>query len=208
MKRKTKNKTPSRPRRKPTQPSSRPARASAPGQEFSVTHALEQAGRPLPFDELALRVGAMTAAKRTKLNGQLERALHSGDIVKNRREEYCLRERLTLVVGTVAGHRDGHGFLHPDDRSTPVVLPYRQMREVMHGDRVAVRVSGTDQRGRPEGTVVEVLERGTTDIVGRLYDESGISYVVPDNPRIGHRVLVPRDRLENAKPGQVVLLKL
>ena len=160
------------------------------------------------FDELSSRVGATSKTARQQLHAQLEDQLHSGEIVRNRRDEYCLRERLTLTVGTVSGHRDGHGLVHPEDRSAPIVLSHRQMREVMHGDRVAVRISGTDQRGRPEGTVVEVLERGTTEIVGRLYDESGISFVVPDNPRIGHRVLVPRDRLGSAKPGQVVLLKL
>src|SRR4029079_10672457 len=67
---------------------------------------------------------------------------------------------------------------------------------------------GQDQRGRPQGALGEVLERNTSEIVGRLYDESGISFVVPDNPRIGHRVLVPRGRLGDAVPGQVVLLKL
>jgi ribonuclease R len=207
MKRKSKNTKPARMPRKQAARRTHPSRAPK-TDGFALTQTLQQAGQPLTFDELALRVGAMTEAKRKRLNEELEQALHAGEIVKNRREEYCLRERLTLVVGTVAGHRDGHGFLHPEDRSAPIVLPYRQMREVMHGDRVAVRVSGVDQRGRPEGTVVEVLERGTTDIVGRLYDESGISFVVPDNPRIGHRVLVPRDRLGEAKPGQVVLVKL
>ena len=126
----------------------------------------------------------------------------------NRRDEYCLRERLPLIVGTVSGHRDGHGFLQPEDRTAPIYLPPRQMQEVMHGDRVAVRIDGHDQRGRPQGNIVEVLERGTHEIVGRLYDESGICFVVPDNPRIGHRVLVPRERLAGARPGQIVLLKL
>ena len=123
--------------------------------------------------------------KRKQLQSQIDAALQTGELVKNRRDEYCLRERLQLIVGTVSGHRDGHGFLHPDDRSAPIVLPYRQMREVMHGDRAAIRISGTDQRGRPEGAVVEVLERGTREIVGRLYDEAGICFVIPDNPRIG-----------------------
>jgi ribonuclease R len=82
------------------------------------------------------------------------------------------------------------------------------MRETMHGDRAAVRVSGTDNRGRPEGAIVEILERNTKEIVGRLYDESGICFVVPDNPRIGHRVLVPRQNLNAARVGQVVLVKL
>lgn len=198
--------------RKPSPDKSRraqsPAARDSSQQTYAVTDALEQAGRPLQFDELAIRVGATTPNRQRRLQAQLEQAVQAGEIVRNRRDEYCLRERLTLIVGTVSGHRDGHGFLHPDDRSPPVMLSYRQMREVMHGDRVAVRVSGTDQRGRPEGAIVKVLERATSDIVGRLYDESGISFVVPDNPRIAHRVLVPRQNLGGAKPGQVVLVKL
>ncbi|HEY6643413.1 ribonuclease R [Povalibacter sp.] len=188
--------------------SARPAAAARPDTTFAVASALTQAGTPLQFDELAVRVGATTPPKRKRLEAQLAGLLHAGEIVKNRRDEYCQRERLTLTIGTVSGHRDGHGFVHPDDRSAPIILTYRQMREVMHGDRVAVRVSGVDHRGRPEGTVVEVLERGTSEIVGRLYDELGISFVVPDNPRIGHRVLVPRERLGDAHAGQVVLVKV
>jgi ribonuclease R len=174
----------------------------------SVTGVLRQAGRPLTFDELAGELDTATTKARNELTAQLETALQAGEILRNRRGEYCLRERLPLTVGTVSGHRDGHGFVHPEDRSAPIFLPPREMREVMHGDRVAARVSGTDARGRIEGTIVEVLERGTREIVGRLYDESGISYVVPDNPRIGHRVLVPRDHLGGARPGQIVLVKL
>src|SRR5690606_14652668 len=121
---------------------------------------------------------------------------------------YILRERLPVVVGTVSGHRDGHGVVHPDDRSAPVYLSYRQMLEVMHGDRVAVRIGGTDARGRLEGSIVEVIERGNVDIVGRLYEESGIYVLVPDNPRIAHRVLIPRDRLGGARAGQVVVAKI
>jgi len=198
-------------RKTPTLKAQRPGKAAARGtplQNFPVIETLKDAGRPLLLDELAVRVGAIAAPARNRLAAQLEAALQSGELVRNRRDEYCLRERLPLIVGTIAGHRDGHGFLHPDDRSAPIVLPYRQMREVMHGDRVAVRISGKDQRGRPEGAVVKVLERGSSEIVGRLYDESGISFVVPDNPRIAHRVLVPRDRLAGAVAGQVVLLKL
>lgn len=203
MKRKNKS---SRPRKSPAgdaAPRQRSAPASSP-----ITEMLRLADRPLQFDELAQSAEATSESARAKLLGELEALVQSGELVRNRRDEYCLRERLPLVVGTVSGHRDGHGFLHPEDRSAPIILPYRQMREVMHGDRAAVRISGKDQRGRPEGTVVKVLERGRTEIVGRLYEESGIFAVVPDNPRIAHRVLVPREHLGGAAAGQVVLVKL
>jgi ribonuclease R len=170
----------------------------------SVLKALREAGRPLRLDEILARVPASEADVRQALTN----AIHSGEVLRNRREEYCLREELALVVGTVSAHRDGHGVVLPDDRSAPVFLSYRQMLEVMHGDRVAVRISGYDSRGRPEGAIVDVLERRTQEVVGRLYDEAGICLVVPDNPRIAHRVLVPREHLNGAKDGQIVLVKL
>ncbi|HMS78250.1 MAG TPA: hypothetical protein PKC20_01715, partial [Burkholderiaceae bacterium] len=47
-------------------------------------------------------------------------------------------ERLGLIVGTVSGHKDGYGFLQPDDRTeAPLYLSNRQMQQVMHGDRAA-----------------------------------------------------------------------
>jgi ribonuclease R len=173
-----------------------------------ISDALRDAGKPLKLDELAESLRKTGASARERLTEELEKMVHAGEIVRNRRDEYCLRERLPLIVGAISAHRDGHGFVMPDDRSPPIYLAPRQMLEVIHGDRVAARISGQDFKGRPEGTIVEVLERGTQEIVGRLYDESGICFVVPDNPRIGHRVLIPRDRLEDAKAGQVVLVKL
>jgi ribonuclease R len=185
--------------------SARNRRARAP---LPVTETLREAGRPLRFEELQQLLNAASPAARRRLAEEVQALLQNGEIVRNRRDELILRERVPLIVGTVTGHRDGYGILHPDDRSAPVILPYRQMREIMHGDRVAVRVSGKDHRGRLEGSIVKVLERTTQEIVGRLYEEAQIYFVIPDNPRISHRVLVPRDRLAGAKAGQVVLVKL
>ncbi len=174
----------------------------------SVAETLREIGRPLTLDELAERLRKTGTAARARLIEELDQLVHAGELVRNRRDEYCLRERLPLIVGTISAHRDGHGFVMPDDRSPPLYVSPRQMLEVIHGDRVAARVSGKDHRGRPEGTIVKILERGTKQIVGRLRDESGICFVIPDNPRIGHRVLVPRDRLGEATSGQVVLVEL
>ena len=48
-----------------------------------------------------------------------------------------------------------------------------------------------DRRGRAEGKVVEVLERGNRSIVGRYQEESGIGFVIPDNGRITQQILIP-----------------
>ncbi|GFE90878.1 ribonuclease R [Steroidobacter agaridevorans] len=208
MKLRKKTRKPKKTSKRPAARTGAPARPRVSRDQPAIPQVLQAAGRPLDFDELAQRAQRNGASARKRLTKELEELLQSGAIIRNRRDEYCLRERLALTVGTVSAHKDGHGFLMPDDRSAPIYLAPRQMQEAMHGDRAAVRISGTDHRGRPEGAIVEVLERNTREIVGRLYDESGICFVVPDNPRIGHKILVPRQHLGQARPGQVVLVKL
>ncbi|MGC3980463.1 MAG: ribonuclease R [Steroidobacteraceae bacterium] len=176
--------------------------------ETDLLGQLRAAGQPLTLEQLltlSKRSGRSAAAK---LQRELEALERSGEVVRNRRDEYCLRERIGLIVGVVSGHRDGHGFVNPDDRSAPVFLSHRQMQEVLHGDRVSVRVTGHDRRGRPEGSIVDVLARGTQEMVGRLYADHGVYFVIPDNPRINHRILVPAPQLHGAQAGQIVLLKL
>ena len=132
-----------------------------------------------------------------------------GEVVVNRRGQYCLREQLAgLTVGTVQAQRNGDGWLLPDDGSAQIYLPAQQMREVMHGDRIAARIEGARFRGKAQGTIVEVLERRTNEVVGRLHVESGVAYLTPDNPRITHRVLVPSAELGGAESGQVVIVEL
>src|SRR5215831_10879689 len=158
------------------------AKERTPLQPQQAVSALQSAGRPLSLDELAVQLHVTSSKAKRFLTQLLDGAIKDGSILRNRRDEYCLRDRLGLSVGVVSGHRDGHGFVHMEDRAQPpIFLGYRQMQQVMHGDRVAVRVIGQDHRGRPEGTIVEVIERGTREIVGRLYEESGVCFVIPDN---------------------------
>ena len=172
----------------------------------AVLTVLRSAGRPLRLEELKSALGPASAAQAEELLDTLVRA---GEVVVNRRGQFCLREQLPgLVVGTVSANRNGDGLLLPDDGSPPVFLAAQQMREVMHGDRVAVRVEGSGYRGRPQGSIVEVLERRTREVVGRLHVEAGVAYLVPDNPRMTHRVLVPSGGLGGARSGQVVIVEL
>ena len=182
------------------------ASRSRPPLQNSVLKVLRDAGRPLKLEELKAALGPASAAQADEL---LDALVRSGDVVLNRRGQYCLREQLPgLTVGTISANRNGDGLLLPDDGSPPVFLAGQQMREVMHGDRVAVRVEGPGFRGRPQGTIVEVLERRTREVVGRLHVETGVAYLVPDNPRVTHRVLVPANALGEARSGQVVIVEL
>ena len=113
------------------------------------------------------------------------------------------------ITGIVYSHQDGHGFVARDDGGADVYLPPNEMRAALHKDRVKVCVTRMDRRGRPEGRVVEIIERPSHQvIIGRLLLESGVWLVAPEDKRYGQDILIPQGATAVAKPGQVVVVEL
>jgi len=112
------------------------------------------------------------------------------------------------LEGRVEGHRDGHGFVVPDNGDAAIYLAPQEMRSVLHKDRVRVRVLRYDRKGRPEGRVLDILERRKTPIIGRLLHEGGQWLVAPEDSRYGQDILIPKNATANAAVGQVVSVEL
>jgi ribonuclease R len=115
---------------------------------------------------------------------------------------------LEEIEGSVQGHRDGHGFVVRDDGEPDIYLPPNEMRAVLHKDRVKARIVRSDRKGRPEGRVLEIIERPAHPIIGRLLQESGVWLVAPEDKRYGQDILIPKGATGQAKPGQVVVVEL
>jgi len=170
---------------------------------------LNEAGKPLKIEEIIKGFSLKGQRMRSQLVDRLYAMVRAGQILENRRGEYCLTAKLDLVTGMVSGHRDGFGFVVRDDgEPDDVYLSATQMRSLFDGDRVAIRITGLDRRGRAEGELVDILERGTREVAGQFIRERGIGLVVPDNSRISHRILIPKGEGGNAKPGDMVVVDI
>lgn len=112
------------------------------------------------------------------------------------------------IEGVVQGHQDGHGFVVCGQGAPDIYLAPQEMRAVLHRDRVRVRIVRQDRKGRPEGRVVEILERRQTPIIGRLLQENGVWLVAPEDKRYGQDILIPRNAIAHAEAGQVVAVEL
>ncbi len=139
---------------------------------------------------------------------RLKAMVRDGEVILNRKNGYGVASRMDLVRGRVIGHPEGFGFLVPEDSSPDLFLSAREMRSLMHGDRIVARVSGVDHRGRREGGLVEVLERNTLRVVGRFVESKGVTFIEPDNRRIAHEILVPPDGRLEASNGQIVVAEI
>jgi ribonuclease R len=178
-----------------------------PSREF-ILDTLTNLGAPLGIEELAEALHLTDEQDLIALERRLGAMVRDGQLVRNRNQAFCLVNKVDLIAGRVIGHADGFGFVRPDEGGDDLYLYPKEMRALFHGDRVVVRVAGRDRRGRLEGAVVEILERKTRTVVGRLYKESGVGFVSPDNKRLTHDIIIPSDRIAGAEQGQIVAAEI
>ena len=178
-----------------------------PSREYILAH-IAKRDTPISREELATDLQLTGEEALEALRRRLRAMERDGQLIYTRRGTYAPVDKLDLILGRIAGHRDGFGFLIPDDGSDDLFLSPAQMRLVFDGDRALARVSGLDRRGRREGVVVEVISRAHESIVGRYFEEGGIGFVTPDNPKVQQEVLITPGRNGAAKVGQFVEVKI
>ena len=175
-----------------------------------IMQVLNEQGIPLSVEQLYILLDIGTQ-EREIFNKRLNAMEREGQIMRNRKGALCLAEKIEAIAGTVQGHPDGFGFLVPDDKTKhpeDLFLSAKEMQQVMHGDRVMVRMSGLDRKGRPEGKIVEVLERTNKSLVGRVIRGQGVTIVAAEDKRINQDILIPYHLDMDAKVGQVVMVEI
>ena len=173
-----------------------------------IIDTLSEAGTPQSLVELSksFQIKGKEASK--QLLSQLDFLIKNGSIIRNRRNRYALSEKMDMISGHVIGHRDGYGFIDIVGEESGIYLAPKEMRRVLHGDKVLVRVKRIDSRGRREGTIVSLIETTLTHIVGRFHQDRGMAYVLPDDSRMNLDVLIHPEDQAGALDGQIVSVKL
>ena len=140
---------------------------------------------------------------------RLKAMARDGQVLINRRGAVCAADKLDLVKCRVEAHKDGFGFAVPltPTKDGDFVLYERQMRGIMHGDIVTVRPAGIDRKGRREGTVLDIVERAQSKVVGRFYMDRGVAILEAEDKRLNQSIVLEPDSVAHFKPesGQVIV---
>ena len=176
-----------------------------------VIKLLEQKGVPTKIEALAHEL-SIAEDEYEFFERRLKAMARDGQVLINRRGAVCAAEKLAMVKCRVEAHKDGFGFAVP---LTPTgegdfVLYERQMRGVMHGDIVTVRPAGFDRRGRREGTVLDVVERAQSKVVGRFYMDRGVAILEAEDKRLSQSIVLEPESVAHFKPqsGQVIVAEI
>ena len=169
---------------------------------------LEQLSAPCSQEAMQQAFAAVSDEEKEGLRRRLKAMCRDGQIIVNRAGKYALIKQMSMATGRVQAHRDGYGFLLAEDGREDIFLPAKQMRGLFHEDRIVVRVVQRSTRERPEGVLVEVLERGTESVVGRFAEENGSAFVEPHHRHITQDILIPKQARKKAQPGDYVVVEI
>lgn len=166
-----------------------------------------KARRPLTEREV-LAGFRLRRDERQRALGLLAGLVERGALIRHRNGRYSLPRQVDLVVGPISLHRDGYGFVSAPERQSDVFVPARYLREVMDGDKVAVRIEHSPRDGKPEGRLVRIVERGLRQLIGRYEAGRGFGYVVPADPRFRHDLIIPDPGPLAPRAGQMVVARI
>jgi len=165
-------------------------------------------GQEITFAEIARALEA-ASSQRKDLHRALQELIAERKIVRLDRRHYCLPPPAKVIVGRVQAHRDGYGFLVPEDSGLPdIFLGKREVRDLMHRDRVALHLDKKGQARTHAPRTLEVLERAHHRVVGRY--EAGQKYdrVIPDDYRLVQEIRIPKRAVGGAATNQIVLAEI
>ncbi|WP_137168145.1 ribonuclease R [Salinimonas lutimaris] len=169
---------------------------------------MQEHGKPMSFIEICAAVEAEDEDNRIGIQRRLRAMEREGQVQFTKQKRYAIQNREELIRGRIIGHRDGFGFLRPEDNSGDLYISGGQMRLFLHDDVVDARVTGTDRKGRREAYIVNVVEPRSEPIVGRYFTEDGVGVVIPDDSRLNHEIVIPPEQTNGARMGQVVVVEL
>jgi ribonuclease R len=177
--------------------------------ERLLTFMRDEAYKPLTVQELEEAFQIEDASQFKEFVKALVAMEEEGLIVRTRSNRYGVPEKMNLVRGKVTAHAKGFAFVVPEDPTLDdIFIPPSELKNAMHGDTVLVRVSSQTSGARKEGTIVRIIERGITEIVGTYTESKNFGFVIPDDKKIINDIFIPKHATNGAVEGHKVVVRL
>jgi ribonuclease R len=168
---------------------------------------MEAEGCPVAQQQVAKHFQLNSEQQREALRRRLAAMERDGQILKNRKGEYALVDQLALVRGVVIRHKDGLAFVQGESGEAVALSP-RASRTLMVDDTVLVRVGSVPYYGRKKGTLIDILSRGHTSVVGRYVEESDMRYVQLSNSIMQSDIILLSEGGISAQVGEYAVVHI
>jgi len=155
-------------------------------------------------DELNVKDKELRKLVFTVLNQLVEDRL----LEEGQRGQYSLGKAAQLFEGIIEFTNRGSAYVITDELKDDIYISSQQTNRALNGDRVQVRLNSRSRSKKPEGEVVNVLERVNRLFVGTLDVQQNIAFLIPDDPKIDTDIFIPVGKLKEGKTGYKAVAKI
>ncbi len=164
---------------------------------------------PLKKEELAL-IFDIHPTEMPMFYNFLDELEEDGYIGKTKKGKIASPKSMGYFVGKFVAHRKGFGFVESDEEYTQdLFIPAADTNGAMHNDRVVAEITkpATDER-RAEGTIIKVVEREITKVVGEFQSNKTFGFVIADEKKFNQDIYIPKKYFSGAKDGDKVVVQI
>ncbi|WLR50499.1 ribonuclease R [Bacillus tianshenii] len=177
--------------------------------ERLLTFMKDEAYKPLTVQELEEAFGIEGSDSFKDFVKALVTMEEEGLIVRTRSNRYGLPEKMNLIRGKFIAHAKGFGFVEREEKELEdIFIPPSEINSAMHGDQVLVRIDSYSTGARAEGTIVRIVKRAVTEIVGTYVDNKYFGFVQADDKRVTTDIFIPKGKNNGAADGHKVIVKI
>lgn len=162
----------------------------------------------LNYKDVAQRLQVHTVGMKRQISEVLREMGEQGALEVVSTGRYKFRQCGSYITGTVELTAKGAAYIISDETDEDVFVPFSNLKHALNGDKVKVLVYARSRNRRPEGEVVEVLERKRGTFVGTVECSAGYAFLLPSGKQMPYDVFLPMERLHGAKDGDKVVVKL
>ena len=120
-----------------------------------------------------------------------------------------LEKKGLVKEGMFIGNQKGFGFVELEDEEDDIFIPANAVGTAMHQDTVRVLVKEKNGGGkRQEGKIIEILERGTTEVVGTFQRERDYGFVLCDNQKYAKDIYIAAKNSKGVRDGDKVVAEI
>ncbi len=166
------------------------------------------AGQGFNYKQVSKRLNITDPSARLMVSDILRDLARHGRAKEVYQGKYTIKQIRGYITGTVDMTRMGYGFITTDDLDEDVFVTARNLNTALHGDKVKVWLFARKKGARPEGEVVEILERWRTSFVGTVEVMPNFAFLIPDNKNMPFDLFVPSSKLNGAKQGQKAVARV
>ena len=160
------------------------------------------------YKQIAKRLNITDSPGREMISDVLRELAKQGSIQEIFHGKYKIKVTRGYITGTVDMTRMGYGFISTDDLEDDVFVTAKNLKTALHGDKVKVWLYAKRKGARPEGEVVEIIERWRTSFVGTVEIMPNFAFLIPDNKNMPFDLFIPTSKLNGAKQGQKAVAKV